>query len=581
MPNPEVIADLQGKRVFITEDVHNTGESWIAFARMLIDNGVEVLGVATLVSTEQRITSPRDIERLSEKVAAALGKEIDEVQAAMHSLFDGTFKQLFNKAEAEVSRSNTRRNVENSGKLFDIASSGRRAGAYSNPLQSGDGSGGEVLGGDGLSQDTFSFSIGNGVVIDYLPTREQTPDRRDSQSEIRSLRKRQEDVAARSAGTNEAERFRNESESLVSWAEENGRLIDPEKWADRVGSWEKLVAGLEHFVFRDDDSSRVIKITKPFNYGAHGRSETYLKNLEYNNRLFGDDIRLEGVLNVGEGRHAFAAIVISQPFIDGTEPTLEEIAAWMDSQGFDVKGGNVFVSRNQRIEVMDAHTGNLIKTAGGELVPIDLLIDVSADVFNSDPSSFSLGPAQVAGIMSDSALKRITDPRRRTYVMSKISKDFNAMRLQIERISSLSGMRRSKNDLKREAMAREDLAAEEKIAAIHARFGLLLADEDLVKIKSQPVHAHMADPETPLRGRLMSKAAAIKAHPERYQLHRGGEYDGSEGVSRSVFGGRNMPDQMAQELFDHGLIQEPTADAMWEALLSEQKTVAGMKEMLL
>ena len=205
----------------------------------------------------------------------------------------------------------------------------------------------------------------------------------------------------------------------------------------------------------------------------------------------------------------------------------------------------------------------------------------AATPFMDQYPSYSIGPAKVAGILSDNALARITDPRRRTYVMSKISRDFNAMRLQIERISSLAGIRRSKGDLSREAMAREDLAAEEKIAAIHARFGSLLADEDLVKIKSQPVHAHLADPDTPLRGRLKSKAAAIKSNPERYQLHRAGDYDGSDGVSRSVFGGQNMPDQAAQELFDEGLIKEPTADAMWEALLAEQNTVAGMKEMLL
>jgi hypothetical protein len=73
---------------------------------------------------------------------------------------------------------------------------------------------------------------------------------------------------------------------------------------------------------------------------------------------------------------------------------------------------------------------------------------------SQDSSSFSLGPAQVAGILSDNALARITDPRRRTYVMSKISKDFNAMRLQIDRMASLAGIRRSKGDLRREAMAR-------------------------------------------------------------------------------------------------------------------------------
>ena len=93
------------------------------------------------------------------------------------------------------------------------------------------------------------------------------------------------------------------------------------------------------------------------------------------------------------------------------------------------------------------------------------------EVKPSGDASFSLGPAQVAGILSDDALGRITDPRRRTYVMAKISKDFNAMRLQIDRIASLAGVRRSKGDMRREANAREDLAAEEKIAAIHQRFG--------------------------------------------------------------------------------------------------------------
>jgi hypothetical protein len=195
--------------------------------------------------------------------------------------------------------------------------------------------------------------------------------------------------------------------------------------------------------------------------------------------------------------------------------------------------------------------------------------------------SFSLGPARVAGILSDNALARITDPRRRTYVMAKIAKDFNAMRLQIDRMASLAGIRRSKGDLRREAMAREDLAAEEKIAIIHERFGSIMADDDLVKIKQQPVHQYLADPTTPLRGLVMSKAAAIKANPEKYQLHRGGEYDGSDAVSRSVFGGTRMPDQAAQDLYDENLISEPTADAMWEALLSEQKTVASMKELLL
>lgn len=200
-------------------------------------------------------------------------------------------------------------------------------------------------------------------------------------------------------------------------------------------------------------------------------------------------------------------------------------------------------------------------------------------------SAFSIGPAKVAGILSDNALARITDPRRRTHVMSRIARDFNAMRLQIERITSLSGIRRSKGDLRREAAAREELAAEEKIGLIHQRFGSLLADEDLVKIKQQPVNSYLATTRAdgkldPFRGRLKSKAQAIKDSPDLFQLHRVGDYDGSDGVSRSVFGGTLMPDQAAQELYDNHLIKEPTADAMWEALMGEQNTVAKFKEML-
>ncbi len=108
--------------------------------------------------------------------------------------------------------------------------------------------------------------------------------------------------------------------------------------------------------------------------------------------------------------------------------------------------------------------------------------------------SLSLGPAKVAGIMSDSALQRMTDPRRRTQVMQRISSDFNAMRLSIERMASLAGFRRTKTDMRQEANAREDLALEEKLGIIHARFGSLLADEDLTKIRQQPVHAQLADP---------------------------------------------------------------------------------------
>lgn len=191
-------------------------------------------------------------------------------------------------------------------------------------------------------------------------------------------------------------------------------------------------------------------------------------------------------------------------------------------------------------------------------------------------SAFSIGPSDVPAILADSALKRITDPRRRTQVMSRISRDFNDLRLQTDRLLALSGRRRSKAELRQAASAREEMRAEELIEDVHRRFFEVLTQEDLTKIKSQPVHEYLANPDSPLRGRLLSK----KRYVDRNGTFQSGQYNGSEGVSRSVFGGWITPGDAATNLFDAGLIGEPTADAMWQALLAEQNSVSAMKEQL-
>gem|GEM_PF-2617253 len=104
----------------------------------------------------------------SGNVAAQTGKGIAEVRPATHSLFHGTIKQLFSKAGADISRSCARRNAENSVRIIDIAFSSRRAGAYSNPPQNGDGVQREVLGDGGSSRGDFAFSIGRAELTDLV-----------------------------------------------------------------------------------------------------------------------------------------------------------------------------------------------------------------------------------------------------------------------------------------------------------------------------------------------------------------------------------------------------------------------------
>lgn len=188
--------------------------------------------------------------------------------------------------------------------------------------------------------------------------------------------------------------------------------------------------------------------------------------------------------------------------------------------------------------------------------------------------------ARAASALETSALSRIRDPQRRAEAMRRVAQAMRDIHLQLDRIELMSGGKRLAKSLRKEAAIREAIRADELENDAYARHWQVFSNEEITRIKSQPVHAYLAHPNSPLHGRLMSKSAAIQKHPDLFRIHRAGDYDGADGVSRSVFGGKLMPDQAAQELYDHGLIPHPTPDAMWDALLKEQAAVDSMKEAL-
>ena len=85
--------------IYLVEDVHNTGESWMAMRQLLEDTGVPVAGVATLSANELPMTSARDIERLSQKLATLTVTPIAETTSLLHVMFHDCYKKWFNKAE--------------------------------------------------------------------------------------------------------------------------------------------------------------------------------------------------------------------------------------------------------------------------------------------------------------------------------------------------------------------------------------------------------------------------------------------------------------------------------------------------
>lgn len=211
---------------------------------------------------------------------------------------------------------------------------------------------------------------------------------------------------------------------------------------------------------------------------------------------------------------------------------------------------------------------------GAELEPVP---EPAASVAEADP--FSIGSSRL-GVLTGDAIRRIKDPVRRAQAMERISRRLEDLRLDAERLELLAGSRRMKRSLAREAAMRQATRREELENEAWARHAAVLTDDDLTRLKAQPGHAFLADPKHPMLGRLMSKTAAAKKHPDLFQIHNSSSYDGSENVSRSVFGGTLTPDLAAQEMFEQGLLKEPSTDALWQLLESEGRHVANMRKVL-
>jgi hypothetical protein len=175
-------------------------------------------------------------------------------------------------------------------------------------------------------------------------------------------------------------------EELINVLEEQGLILDPESFENTVINGRKKIGdGSEHQVHSDKPTNRVIKYTNPdvTGSGVVGQSLNvfdYLRNLAAQNEIFGDDIRLEGIVNLGE---PFPRVVISQSFVKGRDSTPKEIDAYLKGRGFEKQedGSWIRVRDGQIQRVWDAVPGNLKTVKVGKkstVVPFDVQISVES-----------------------------------------------------------------------------------------------------------------------------------------------------------------------------------------------------------
>ena len=205
------------------------------------------------------------------------------------------------------------------------------------------------------------------------------------QGSPQSLARRLQEDSAGNHGDNVAQRIRRETESILEWGTHTRRLLNLQEITRLTEGWIKLAGQSEHTVFLAERFERVVKFTLPPNFGAQG-SVRYLRNIVACNRIFGDDIWFHGILLTEQG----PAFVISQPYVDGTEPSSGEIDDWFTNQGYESKGHNRWFHPVTGVDVADAHTGNLIKSSDGELIPIDLQVLNEGEKFKIQNSKFKI-----------------------------------------------------------------------------------------------------------------------------------------------------------------------------------------------
>jgi len=168
-----------------------------------------------------------------------------------------------------------------------------------------------------------------------------------------------------------------ETQSALEWQDRTGGgQVYPE---DSLGEGREKFEGNEHRIFQSEDGRRAIKLTRPPNFGARGSLADYLDNLVLNNFLWGDDLRVEGIVETPAGLQ----LIVSQPWIFN-EPWLDEAGAYSEIHRFLTGLGfrEVRLHTFQRdaadqspTMLMDARPANILKDAeSGLLIPIDVHI---------------------------------------------------------------------------------------------------------------------------------------------------------------------------------------------------------------
>lgn len=169
--------------------------------------------------------------------------------------------------------------------------------------------------------------------------------------------------------------------AALEWARSRGLILDPAPLNAAFESAEKICGGMEHNVFLDVPTRRMIKIAQDGFFGMHNPLDfgKYLDRWALSNTEFGDQSLFHGFVHMpGE---SFYSVVVSQPFVEGREgkdipPVRDAIRAFMRNKGYFADGrGGSFTNPKKNLRVTDTKAANFIVRDDGTVFPIDVNIE--------------------------------------------------------------------------------------------------------------------------------------------------------------------------------------------------------------
>jgi len=163
-------------------------------------------------------------------------------------------------------------------------------------------------------------------------------------------------------------------------------------------------SGEEHEVWNDFSTGRVWKVLRRPDYGKSRSIRKYLVRLEAQNVVWGDDIRVEGILPDGR-------MVTSQPFVAGRHPESPlELRNLLEKQGWSEwnRSGTVWQTPDGVVLMEEVTPQNFIVNEEGQAVSIDTLFLTKEEATADSEEDFE--PETIEDLLDRNELAPIEAP---------------------------------------------------------------------------------------------------------------------------------------------------------------------------